>query len=54
VLDTMIFEINNQKTMSGDLGMSRRILQFPFPYQGHINPMRRACLFASPYLFVVL
>ncbi|KAJ3699018.1 hypothetical protein LUZ61_002723 [Rhynchospora tenuis] len=25
--------------MSGDLGMNRRILLFPLPYQGHINPM---------------
>lgn len=39
LFSTNILEINNHKTMSGDLGMSRRILPFPFSYQGHINPM---------------
>ncbi|KAJ4792615.1 UDP-Glycosyltransferase superfamily protein [Rhynchospora pubera] len=34
-------EVRTQQlsTMSGDLGINRRILLFPLPYQGHINPM---------------
>lgn len=36
-----IEEYNNHQTMSDGLrvGMCRRIVLFPFPYQGHINPM---------------
>jgi UDP-glucosyltransferase BX8/BX9 len=38
---TDIEEHKNRQIMSGNLraGISRQVLLFPFPYQGHINPM---------------
>jgi UDP-glucosyltransferase BX8/BX9 len=38
---TNIEEYRSRQIMSSNLrsGMSRQILLFPFPYQGHINPM---------------